>query len=162
MSRQTGLLHGLAYRILRCFPAPKEISRCSERMTTIGHTAGSRAARTDIAAIDLFCGAGGLTCGLERVGIDVRLGVDIDPACAHPYASNNRADFLLGSGVDLKADALREACAGARLTLLAGCAPCQPFSTYQRHSGPSVSRRHRLAHFARPATAIRPAMSPLE
>src|SRR3546814_18087977 len=56
----------------------------------------------------------------------------------------------------LKADDLREACAGARLTLLAGCAPCQPFSTYQRHSGPSDSRRNLLPHFARLATEMPP------
>src|SRR3546814_7935444 len=62
----------------------------------------------------------------------------------------------------LKADDLREACAGARLTLLAGCAPCQPFSTYQRHSWPSDSRRNLLAHFARLATEMRPDLVAME
>jgi len=47
-----------------------------------------------IAAVDLFCGAGGLTHGLERAGINVRLGVDIDPACEHPFVANNTAKFL--------------------------------------------------------------------
>ena len=45
-------------------------------------------------AVDLFCGAGGLTNGLEKAGIDVRLGVDVDPACEHPYTTNNKAKFL--------------------------------------------------------------------
>src|SRR3546814_15860933 len=52
--------------------------------------------------------------------------------------------------------------AGGRLTLLAGCAPCQPFSTYQRHSGPSDSRRNLLAHFARLATEMRPDLVAME
>ncbi len=47
-----------------------------------------------IEAIDLFCGAGGLTYGLERVGIDVKVGIDVDPACAYPYNRNNKARFL--------------------------------------------------------------------
>ena len=50
-----------------------------------------------IQGIDLFCGAGGLTRGLEAAGISVGLGVDIDPACEYPYSANNRASFLLKS-----------------------------------------------------------------
>jgi DNA (cytosine-5)-methyltransferase 1 len=50
-----------------------------------------------IDAIDLFCGAGGLTHGLEKSGITVKLGVDIDPACQYPYEKNNKAKFLLKS-----------------------------------------------------------------
>ncbi|EKD61321.1 MAG: hypothetical protein ACD_54C00289G0001 [uncultured bacterium] len=85
-----------------------------------------------IAAVDLFCGAGGLTHGLERAGINVRLGVDIDPACEHPFATNNAAKFL-GADVDgLDAATILEAMTGCEVTLLAGCAPCQPFSTYSR------------------------------
>lgn len=45
-----------------------------------------------IAAVDLFCGAGGLTRGLENVGIEVRLGVDLDKRCEFPYTRNNTHD----------------------------------------------------------------------
>lgn len=48
-----------------------------------------------IAAADLFCRAGGLTLGLQRSGIDVRLGVDIDPACRYSYEHNTESRFLL-------------------------------------------------------------------
>ena len=34
-----------------------------------------------IYAVDLFCGAGGLTRGLLDAGIKVRAGIDIDPFC---------------------------------------------------------------------------------
>ena len=43
--------------------------------------------------IDLFCGAGGLTHGLTLEGIDVVAGVDVDPACRHPYEKNNGAEI---------------------------------------------------------------------
>lgn len=88
----------------------------------------------DIAAVDLFCGVGGLTHGLHRAGIDVRLGVDKDPSCAFPFEQNNDAEFLEADVVQLSSDVVRKALAGPQLTLLAGCAPCQPFSTYSRNA----------------------------
>lgn len=109
-----------------------------------------------VRAIDLFCGVGGLTRGLENSGIDVRLGVDIDPACEYPYVANNGARFLLKSVADLSAADLTKACGGASYKLLAGCAPCQPFSTYQRKLGPSDGRWHLLRQFGRLAEEIQP------
>ena len=59
--------------------------------------------RRKTCAVDLFCGVGGLTYGLAKAGVDVRLGVDIDPACEHPYTANNSAKFLLKSVEKLEA-----------------------------------------------------------
>ena len=47
-----------------------------------------------IAAVDLFCGVGGLTHGLTRSGVGVRLGIDLDPACRFPMEENNAAEFM--------------------------------------------------------------------
>jgi DNA (cytosine-5)-methyltransferase 1 len=41
-------------------------------------------------AIDFFCGAGGITCGLQQAGIKVLAGVDIDITCMETYEKNNR------------------------------------------------------------------------
>jgi DNA (cytosine-5)-methyltransferase 1 len=87
-----------------------------------------------IAAVDLFCGAGGLTVGLESTGIAVKLAVDIDPACAHPIEANSRATFLEADISSMDLSVVRRAFSGGRFSLLAGCAPCQPFSTYARSS----------------------------
>ncbi|MFD1513465.1 DNA cytosine methyltransferase [Halomarina rubra] len=86
----------------------------------------------NLSAVDLFCGAGGLTYGLERAGIPVSAGVDVDPDCKYPYNTNTNARFVqsdvepmarrnperVGSLFDFRPD----------LKVLAGCAPCQPFS----------------------------------
>lgn len=97
-----------------------------------------------IAAIDLFCGVGGLTHGLEAEGIDVRLGVDIDPACKHPFEENNRARFCESDVSTLTADDLLKPLTTDGVSLLAGCAPCQPFSTYsQRAERKGTARRGR-------------------
>lgn len=74
-------------------------------------------------AVDLFCGAGGLTHGLVKAGVDVRLGVDIDPACEHPYVANNNARFLLKSVEELEASELERHYRKNGIKLLAGCAP---------------------------------------
>ena len=109
-----------------------------------------------VEAVDLFCGVGGLTRGLEKAGINVKIGVDIDPACDFPYSENNKASFLLKSVADLKAADLVPKMRGSGYTLLAGCAPCQPFSTYQQKLGPSDERWNLLGHFARLAEELDP------
>lgn len=116
-----------------------------------------------IHGVDLFCGAGGLTCGLENAGIDVRLGIDIDPACEYPYRENNDASFLLKSVEDITAEDFSEAFDDAPFKLLAGCAPCQPFSTYsQAWSCPSDERWNLLEHFSRLVKETRPHLVTME
>jgi DNA (cytosine-5)-methyltransferase 1 len=85
-----------------------------------------------IVAVDMFCGAGGLTHGLTKAGIDVRLGVDLDPACRFPMEQNNSARFLEADVSKLCPSDILAAFGDARVTLMAGCAPCQPFSSYSQ------------------------------
>jgi len=118
---------------------------------------------TKIKAVDLFCGAGGLTRGLEAAGIDVATGVDIDPACEYPFTANNGASFLLKSVENIAGDDFTEALKGGSYTLLAGCAPCQPFSTYsQGKSGPADKRWNLLSQFARLVKEIQPDLVTME
>ena len=102
-----------------------------------------------ISAVDLFCGAGGLTRGLENSGIVVNLGIDIDPACEYPYTANNKAAFLLKSVYDVGAEEILDAYNGSELRLLAGCAPCQTFSTYNQKADTSDKRWWLLLQFLR-------------
>ena len=85
-----------------------------------------------ISAVDLFCGVGGLTHGLVRGGIDVTAGVDIDPGCRFPFEANNSAVFLERDVGNLTERELEKLYKPGSLRLLAGCAPCQPFSSYSR------------------------------
>jgi DNA (cytosine-5)-methyltransferase 1 len=113
-------------------------------------------------AADLFCGAGGLTHGLMRAGIDVRLGVDIDPACEHPYKANNQARFLLKSVEALKQEDIRPAFRKNGINLLAGCAPCQTFSTYNQKASDTDSRWWLLRQFSRLVRETRPHLVTME
>ena len=84
------------------------------------------------------------------------LGVDNDPLCHYPYSENNDARFLLRSVETLTAGDFPMSFTGARLKLLAGCAPCQPFSTYSRGRALRDTRWTLLEHFARLVQEARP------
>ena len=85
-----------------------------------------------ISAVDLFCGVGGLTHGLQRAGIDVIAGIDVDPTCKYAYKKNNDADFIQRDICDFTGDELSELYPPEGIKLLVGCAPCQPFSFHTK------------------------------
>jgi DNA (cytosine-5)-methyltransferase 1 len=84
----------------------------------------------EYAAIDLFCGIGGLTHGLKMAGINVVAGVDINHACKYAYEKNNDAIFINKSILDISSDELLNLYPKNAIKILVGCAPCQPFSKY--------------------------------
>ncbi|HUE73191.1 MAG TPA: DNA cytosine methyltransferase [Pirellulaceae bacterium] len=84
-----------------------------------------------ITAVDLFCGAGGLTRGLLDAGLNVTAGYDIDKACRYPFEHNNSpAVFHCKSVSDLKAKELSKHYSKHDVKILVGCAPCVTFSKY--------------------------------
>lgn len=80
--------------------------------------------------IDLFCGAGGLSFGFKQVGFPIVAGMDIDESCRYSYEANNEAPFIACDVSTVTADDLEKYFAPDKLKILVGCAPCQPFSTY--------------------------------
>lgn len=118
------------------------------------HEAGSEAHPT-VAAVDLFCGVGGLTHGLQLEGISVTAGFDLDPACEYPFEANNSgAKFITADVACLKPDDVVGHLRSGSSTVLAGCAPCQAFSRYTQKT--SYGRRNRwslLGHFGELARA---------
>ena len=79
----------------------------------------------DVTCIDLFCGAGGLTHGLQKEGI----GVDVEESCRHPFEFNNAAKFIKEDISKISGAQLNALHGKSEIRVLAGCAPCQPFST---------------------------------
>lgn len=117
----------------------------------------------NIRAIDLYCGAGGLSRGMQEAGIEVVAGVDLDSKCSFPYEHNLGAKFVEADVADLGSDDLNKFWGDAELRLLAGCAPCQPFSTHRRGSDTSEdSRWSLLDHFGRMIDESRPDLVTME
>jgi DNA (cytosine-5)-methyltransferase 1 len=102
-----------------------------------------------VSTVDLFCGAGGLTHGFEQAGLPVKAGYDVDPACQFPYEYNNKAKFMLQSVENVSGMDLAKHFAGSEIKILAGCAPCQPFSSYSRRYKDPQSKWKLLQDFAR-------------
>jgi len=117
-----------------------------------------------ISAVDLFCGAGGLTHGLTLEGLKVNAGVDIDPACQYPYERNNAGcTFLLKDVDDMSTRELKGLYPKGNTRVLVGCAPCQPFSTYsQGHASPTHSKWALLRSFARIIARTQPHIVSME
>jgi DNA (cytosine-5)-methyltransferase 1 len=108
-------------------------------------------------AIDLFCGAGGMSLGFEQAGFDVLLGVDADGHHIATHARNfPQAPALCRSIVDLNADDVYAALGGKiDLDLVFGGPPCQGFS----HMGLRDSadpRNDLVQHFARLVAELQP------
>ncbi|HZG45540.1 MAG TPA: DNA cytosine methyltransferase [Allosphingosinicella sp.] len=116
----------------------------------------------DVAVVDLFCGAGGLAYGLSSAGLPVVAGVDQDPRCRIPITRNSGAAFYQRDVADVTASELSEWFGDATIRVLAGCAPCQPFSTYAQSRKSPDMRWELLQSFQRLATEVRPEVVTME
>jgi len=103
-----------------------------------------------IEAIDLFCGAGGLSYGLACQGVKVVAGFDLDAACEYPYTANHPgAQFVQGDVAKVTGQQLAALWSPTVVRLLAGCAPCQPFSSYANTATVDKIKWRLLKEFAR-------------
>lgn len=115
-------------------------------------------------AVDLFCGAGGLTRGLLDAGIPISHGYDIDEACRYPYEFNNPpAKFHHKSVTELTGRRLSKHYPKGHLRILVGCAPCVTFSKYtQGFDHRKDPRWALLSHFGRLVRELKPDMVSME
>lgn len=93
--------------------------------------------------IDLFFGAGGLTFGLRRAGLNVIAGYDIDPDCEYVYEYNNPGARYIIKDVGVLEEII-ELYPSDGFKILVGCAPCQSFSKYSRSNRSEKEERWSL------------------
>jgi len=97
-------------------------------------------------AVDLFCGAGGLSEGLRQAGFDVVAAADHDPDGCATYRQNfPETGVIEGDLTDSERHrALLGAAGEETLDLLAGGPPCQAFSQIHNHDRLLEDPRNRL------------------
>lgn len=128
----------------------------------------TRAQSDRLTAVDLFCGAGGLTLGLKQAGFQVLGAVDLDELAAETYRRNHRSVTLWNRDIRKLAVSEMMATLGLQrgeLDLLAGCPPCQGFSTIRTHRRGSCvadERNELVFEFVRFVRVLRPRAVMLE
>lgn len=110
-------------------------------------------------AVDLFCGAGGLSAGLEMAGFTVLAGNDLFEAAGRTFeATHPHAKFLSCPIEELTTDALLQATGlkPGELTVLAGGPPCQAYSVYNHQRGMHDARATLFREYLRIVEGLRP------
>ena len=121
-----------------------------------------------LSAVDLFCGCGGLTQGLRDAGFTVVGAVDNDDYALEAYRANHRRVRVWSADIRrVSADRMRKdlKLRKGQLALLAGCPPCQGFSTVRTLNGSrrvEDERNDLLFDFLRFVRAFRPRALMLE
>ncbi|MCC2598264.1 DNA cytosine methyltransferase [Sphingobacterium sp. FBM7-1] len=104
-------------------------------------------------AVDFFCSGGGMSYGMQNVGIKILAGIDVDESCMETYKANIReAEFIHADVFELKETELQN-----RLSLkknddelvLIGCSPCQFWSIIYTDKKKSKKSKNLLKEFRR-------------
>ena len=112
-----------------------------------------------IKVFDFFSGGGGTSAGLRSAGMDIVLGIDIDPDAQATYKANfPEANFLSADLTKTRSNKLKKYVHSCKTDplLFCGCAPCQPFSKQNGTRKREDSRRSLLSHFGRFVRYYRP------
>lgn len=80
-------------------------------------------------AIDLFCGAGGLSYGFEKAGVNILLGIDNDAMALKVFEKNHKdAKSICGDITQLHYNDIKELIGDTTIDLIIGGPPCQGMS----------------------------------
>jgi DNA (cytosine-5)-methyltransferase 1 len=111
--------------------------------------------------VDLFCGVGGLTHGFIKEAFKVKAGIDNDASCRYAYEANNNSAFIEQDVNDVKGKQISELYTKNSIKILVGCAPCQPFSSYN-FKNEDTKKWFLLHEFARLVKEVQPDIVSME
>ncbi|MCZ7858488.1 DNA cytosine methyltransferase [Agrobacterium salinitolerans] len=112
-----------------------------------------------LTAIDLFCGAGGLSAGLEMAGFNVLAGVDLFEAAGQTFEKTHKHAKFLGKPIEDVTIAELQKATGLKtgeLTVLAGGPPCQAYSVYNHQRGMHDTRATLFRQYLRIVEGMQP------
>jgi DNA (cytosine-5)-methyltransferase 1 len=88
-------------------------------------------------SIDLFSGMGGLTEGLRKAGFQTVLAFEIDALASETYKLNHTETEVITKDIrKVDIEEVKQKLNGKEIHLLAGCPPCQGFSSIRRLNKP--------------------------
>jgi len=84
-------------------------------------------------SIDLFSGVGGLSEGLRQAGFNTQYAFEIDELASNAYSMNHKKVKVITKDIrDVELQQIKDSLKGETIHLLAGCPPCQGFSSIRR------------------------------
>jgi len=112
---------------------------------------------SNLTAIDLFCGAGGLSTGFSQAGWHVALGVDSWGRALETFANNHRDSKTWETRIDasVSGSELLERAGASHVDAVIGGPPCQGYSTLGKRKS-SDPRNDLVWQFVRLVGEIRP------
>ena len=116
-----------------------------------------------IEVVDLFCGIGGLSYGLKSIGFKILAGFDLDWTCQYAYETNNEAKFIYKDIKEVSKEDILTLYSNNSIKVLAGCAPCQPFSSYAfKNKKKDPNKYDLLYEFGRLVEEVKPDIVTME
>lgn len=115
--------------------------------------------------IDLFCGIGGLSYGLKCQGMKILAGFDLDYTCQYAYETNTGGKFYYRDVKTISGDEINKLYSQKKnvIKVLAGCAPCQPFSSYAfKNKNKDKDKYNLLYEFGRLVKEVHPDIVTME
>lgn len=121
------------------------------------------AEKNNIEVVDLFCGIGGLSYGMKSKGFKILAGFDLDYTCQYAYEINNEAKFVYKDIKEVTKDDILPLYSKDAIKVLAGCAPCQPFSSYAfKNKTKDPNKYDLLYEFGRLVKEVKPDIVTME
>lgn len=110
-----------------------------------------------LTAVDVFAGGGGLTVGLKRAGFQVVAAVEIEKNAADTYKANHPEVALYKSDIrTITGNTLAAHSPDGKVSLLAGCPPCQGFCSLTSKYKRADPRNALIAEMARLVKELEP------
>ena len=113
----------------------------------------------EMTAIDLFCGAGGLSEGFQQAGFTILAGNDFDEHAGVTFSlAHDTAEFLPGPIEEISADHVLKVTGlkKGELDCLIGGPPCQAFSVYNHQRGLHDKRSRLFEEYLRVVRGLAP------
>lgn len=120
---------------------------------------------SELRVLDLFCGAGGLSCGLDQVeGISTEVALDFDESAVNTFQKNfPNAKCICGNICDknTKKEVI-ELCKERKVNMVVGGPPCQGFSLKGKNLGLDDPRNFLFLEYVDIVSRVRPEVFVIE